>query len=241
VRKEGTKGMTKETHQSERTETTVAGSATGHKQRLWLAVLLGGVLFVLVAVNVLVYFTNAKHQTAIPPASASDAPYQGTELGAVPAPNFQLVDQMGAKVALQNLRGHPVVLTFLYTNCPGPCPITAEKLHAAAQELGAQANQIQWLAVSVNPTTDTPRSAAAFVKAHNLTGRLHFLLGSTTQLQPTWKAYNISVQPMQGNRMQMNHSVGVYLINAQGREKTYFSASFTPDLLATDLRVMLKQ
>src|SRR5947207_2035508 len=84
-------------------------------------------------------------------------------------------------------------LTFLYTHCPGPCPLMAEKLRSTAELLGTQANQVTWLAVSLDPKEDTPASATAFVETHRLTGQLHYLLGTRAELEPTWKAYAIGV------------------------------------------------
>ena len=194
--------------------------------------LLGAALLTLLGANILVSMSRTSAQT--PPAS----PFQGTDLGATPAPLFQLVDQNGTSIALQHLHGHPVVLTFLYTTCPGPCPLTAEKLHAAAQSLGSQADRVQWLAVSINPAGDTPALAKTFVAAHGLTGTLHFLLGSQAQLAPIWKAYAVSSQAPQGG--QIIHTVGVYIIDAQGRERAYLDAGFTPRMLAADLHTLLQ-
>lgn len=115
----------------------------------------------------------------------ANAPYQGTDLGGVPAPDFRLVDQTGTVMTLSHMRGRPVVLTFLYTHCPGLCPLMAEKLRSTAQLLGAQANQVTWLAVSLDPKADTPASATTFVETHRLTGRLHYLLGTRAELEPT--------------------------------------------------------
>lgn len=169
---------------------------------------------------------------------------QGTDLGATVAPAIQLVDQSGASVSLKQLRGHPVVLTFLYTHCPDVCPLTAEKLHAAAAALGPQAKQIRWLAVSIDPQGDTPASATAFAAAHHLTGQLHFLLGTAAQLQPIWQSYFIAVQAQlnaQTGAMTIDHSIGVFLIDGQGRERVYLDNSFTPAMLTSDLRLLNAQ
>jgi protein SCO1 len=193
--------------------------------------LLGAAFLTLLGANAWIYFTHT-------PMHQPSSSFQGTELGATPAPTFQLVDQNGTPIALQQLQGHPVVLTFLYTTCPGPCPLTAEKMHTAVQMLGAQARQVTFLAVSVNPTGDTPSLAKTFVATHRLTGILHFLLGKQSELEPIWKSYAVSSQAAQGG--QMIHTVGAYIIDAQGRERVYLDAGFTPGMLATDLHMLLK-
>lgn len=166
----------------------------------------------------------------------------GIDLGRDPAPNFTLVDQDGVPVSLEAQRGHPVVLTFLYTHCPDACPLTAEKLRTAAQSLGARAADVRWLVVSIDPVGDTPADATKFVAAHHLTGRVHYLLGAQNQLQPIWGAYHIAVQPGQDAQAQVRsvvHSLGLYVIDGQGRERMYMDQSFDPGDLAGDLRVLL--
>ncbi|HEY7123510.1 MAG TPA: SCO family protein [Ktedonobacterales bacterium] len=175
--------------------------------------------------------------------SSPSAPsLQGTDLGSLPAPTFQLVDQTGATIQLSELKGHPVVLTFMYTHCPGPCPLLASKLYKASQTLGKQAQQVEWLAVSLDPHGDTPASATQFVAVHQLQGRLHFLLGTTTQLEPVWKAYFQTVESLpnaQGTGSTLMHSVGVFLLDQQGRERVYLNDSLNPQMLAADLHTLL--
>ncbi len=166
----------------------------------------------------------------------------GIDMGREPAPSFTLVDQNGAPVSLEAQRGHPVVLTFLYTHCPDACPLTAEKLHAAEQSLGTRAADVRWLVVSIDPAGDTPAAASEFVAAHHLTGQVHYLLGSQSQLQPIWSAYHIAVQPGQDAQAQVRsvvHSLGVYAIDGQGRERVYLDQDFDPAGLASDLRILL--
>ncbi len=166
----------------------------------------------------------------------------GIDMGSDPAPGFTLVDQNGAPVSLEAQRGHPVVLTFLYTHCPDACPLTAEKLHAAEQSLGPRAADVRWLVVSIDPEGDTPADASKFVAAHHLTGQVHYLLGSQSQLQPVWSAYHIAVQPGQDAQAQVRsvvHSLGVYVIDGQGRERVYLDQDFDPAGLTSDLRALL--
>ncbi len=162
----------------------------------------------------------------------------GTDLGGTSAPGFALTDQTGAHITLGALRGRPVVLAFFYTHCTDDCPLTAEKFRSASSQLGAQAGQVAWIAVSIDPVGDTPASATAFVRAHGLQGRLDYLLGTQQQLAPIWQAYHISVAP--GANGEIDHTPVVYLLDRQGRERILLDdATFTPGQLANDLRAFL--
>ncbi|WIG57410.1 MAG: hypothetical protein OJF49_000154 [Ktedonobacterales bacterium] len=166
----------------------------------------------------------------------------GIDLGSAPAPAFSLVDQSGATISLDQLQGHPVVVTFLYTHCPDACPLTAEKLHAAAQSLGPKASKVSWVIISIDPVGDTPTAASQFLAAHHLDGEAHYLLGTQAQLQPIWDAYHIAVSPNsddgQAQVSGISHSVGVYILDAQGRERIFLDAEFAPSTLASDLRAL---
>src|SRR6516162_1458068 len=82
---------------------------------------------------------------------SSQSGLQGTDLGSMPAPTFQLKDQFGNSISLAQFKGKPVVLTFLYTHCPDVCPLTAEKIHTAMQSLGSNAQNVAVVAVSMDP------------------------------------------------------------------------------------------
>src|SRR3954452_22084096 len=143
--------------------------------------------------------------------------------------DFALADQDGRRVALRDLRGRVVVLTFLYTTCKDTCPITAEQIENAMDRLG---HDVPVLAISVDPAHDTPALAKRFLVARRLTGRMSFLLGTRRELAPIWKAY--AIQP-QGKGFE--HSAYVLLLDRTGRQRVSWPISrLTPEGLAHDLR-----
>ncbi len=175
---------------------------------------------------------------------ASAPKLQGSDLGSVPAPDFSLRDQTGQTVTLQSLRGKPVVITFLYTHCPDVCPLTADKLHKAATMLGKDADNAAWVAISVDPLGDTPASATQFVAAHQMTGKLHFLLGTSQELSPIWQNYAILVQSQLEEQQGTNtimHSFGVFILDKSGNERIYLNDQFDPAVVAADLRALIAQ
>jgi len=165
---------------------------------------------------------------------------QGTDLGATPAPNFRLTDQYGKQVSLADLKGKPVVLTFLYTHCPDICPLTAEKLHTALQGLGQQAQQVGIIAVSTDPKGDTEAAALNFSQAHNMQNSWHYLIGSQSQLSPVWSDYHIYAQAGQ-KTMTVSHSTGLFIIDKQGNERVFLGDDFTPAQVTANLKTLLKQ
>ena len=181
--------------------------------------------------------------------SACSAPVQlkGTDLGKEPAPDFQLTDQNGTSVSLTGLRGKVVVLTFLYTHCPDVCPLIAEHLRATNEQLGDAANQVAFVAVSIDPANDTPAAIRTFDEAHRLRGSLIYLNGTPEQLEPVWKAYYIGVSgdtspsSMATHPELLSHSSRVVVIDKAGKQRVNLGSDFDPADLAYNVRALLKE
>jgi protein SCO1 len=76
-------------------------------------------------------------------------------------PDFTMTTQEGRTLALSELRGKAVVLTFIYTRCPLPdfCPLMDRKFKELAEKVDAipgRAEQVRLLSVSFDPEHDTP-------------------------------------------------------------------------------------
>ncbi|MBV8316989.1 MAG: SCO family protein [Planctomycetaceae bacterium] len=76
-------------------------------------------------------------------------------------PDFTMTTQEGRTLALSELRGKVVVLTFIYTRCPLPdfCPLMDRKFKELAGKVDAmpgRAAQVRLLSVSFDPEHDTP-------------------------------------------------------------------------------------
>jgi protein SCO1/2 len=171
---------------------------------------------------------------------AQEAVSSGVDLGGAPAPAFRLTDQLGQSVSVASLKGHPVVLTFFDSVCPhADCSLMAEYINWTAQHLGAQASDVEWVAISVDPWHDTPTTAKAFLQSRQVTLPMRYLLGSLDQLTPIWNAYHM--QAIEQNDGVVIHTTGVYVLDAQGNERLYLDEGFDPQALAAYLQEMLSQ
>src|SRR5439155_7968242 len=73
-----------------------------------------------------------------------------------PAPPFTLTSQDGVPVALADLRGKVVALTFIYTACPDVCPTLTQKMVDVQDALGADfGTKIAFVSISLDPERDT--------------------------------------------------------------------------------------
>lgn len=149
----------------------------------------------------------------------------------MPVANFRMRDQDGKVATLSEYRGKPVVVTFLYTTCEDTCPLTAQQIRGALDELG---HDVPVLIFAVDPPRDTPQRARRFLGEQRVTGRMRFLLGPREELERQWKAYGI--QPQEDG---LEHSAYVVLLDGTGRQRIGFPAGqLTPEALANDLRLL---
>jgi protein SCO1/2 len=158
-----------------------------------------------------------------------------------PAPPIDLKNYLGQRVTIGQYRGKVVLVTFLYTHCPDVCPLIATNLHAAQTRLGAAARNVRIISVSVDPRGDTPKTVADFLRVHDMTGRMQYLLGSAKQLGRTWKAWNVGSEKDASSPEFVAHSALVYGISASGKLTTVYPANFKPADIAHDVPLLAKR
>jgi len=147
------------------------------------------------------------------------------------APDFELRDEQDRAVSMRALRGQPVVVTFLYSHCEDTCPITAQTIRGALDDLG---HDVPALAISVDPPNDTPASARKFLAQQRASGRIRFVLGTRAQLRPIWNGYGVTPQ-----RVTEEHVAHIALVDARGFQRVGYPISqATPERLAHDLRLL---
>jgi protein SCO1/2 len=195
--------------------------------RLRLALFIAGLLALTAVAGVLLFAVGERTTSgerfagAVRPASIPPAP-------------FGLRDEQGKLVRLQDLRGRPAVVTFLYTTCRDTCPLTTQQIRAALDELG---HDVPVIAVSVDPQNDTARRARAFTLKQQMTNRMHWVLGDGAQLQRLWNAYG--VQPQTD---RLDHSASTVLLDRTGRQRVGFATDvLTPEGLAHDIALLERE
>ena len=136
---------------------------------------------------------------------------------AEPAPDFALVDQDGKPVALADLRGKTLLLDFVYTHCPGPCPILTGRHVAVQRALPAElAERVRFVSISLDPERDTPEALRSYASARGADlARWSFLTGEADVVADVLQRYGVGAKP--GKNGEIDHLVITYLIDREGR------------------------
>ena len=166
------------------------------------------------------------------------SPYEGAVRPKAPPGEFALRDQDGKLVTLADLRGKVVVLSPTYATCDETCPVVAQQIRGALDDLSdSERARIRAFALSVDPANDNPDSAQEFLLERRLRGYLDYLLGTRRELQPVWREYGFAPQTD-----AQEHNSYVVLLDGAGRQRVGFPANFlTPEALAHDLRLLVRE
>jgi protein SCO1/2 len=77
-------------------------------------------------------------------------------------PEFQLTDQTGKSISLQDLKGKIWAANFIFTRCKGPCPITTLQMQELHTKLKKARGDVALVTFTVDPEYDTPEILKTF-------------------------------------------------------------------------------
>jgi protein SCO1/2 len=146
----------------------------------------------------------------------SDVSAAGTDVRS-PAPDFSLIDQNGDVLGLSDLRGKAIVLDFIFTNCPGPCPILTGTHVQLQRSLPPDLRDAtHFVSITIDPKRDDPEALRNYAKARGVDpSDWSFLGGAPDEVEAVVGAYGIAV--LGGSHGEMNHQLATYLIGPDGR------------------------
>lgn len=155
--------------------------------------------------------------------------------------DFSLSDHDGKPAKLADFRGKVVVVFFGFTHCPDVCPTTLAELSAALKLLGADAQRVQVVLITVDPARDTPDVLASYVTAFDAS--FLGLSGTPEQISEVAREFKVIYQKVEGRaagQYSMDHSAGSYIFDPQGRLRLYVSYGQGPEVFAHDIAELLK-
>jgi protein SCO1 len=161
--------------------------------------------------------------------------------GQRPAPDFALRDQDGHPVSIAAYRGQPVIVTFIDPLCRNLCPLEAQVLNQAEQQMPAS-QRPAILAVSVDVYADTRADLLQDVREWHLVPQWRWAVGRPAELAAAWRRYEIGVsvvtKHIAGTTIHyITHTEGAYIIDASGHERALFLWPFYPQ----DVKRVLRQ
>ena len=150
-------------------------------------------------------------------------------------PDLKLVRDDGKQVTLaQEMNdGRAVVLNFIFTTCSSFCPLSSQTFGEFQRELGASAEQVHLMSISIDPEQDTPARLREY--AHKFgagPGWQHYTgtLAASVAAQRAFDAYRGA---------KMSHTPLTLLRAADGKTWRRIDGFVTPDELIGQYRQLL--
>jgi protein SCO1/2 len=109
-------------------------------------------------------------------------------------PDVRLVRDDGKKVQLASELddGRPVILNFIYTTCPGICPVMSAVFSEFQGKLGADREKVHMVSISIDPEQDTPPRLRAYAAKWSAGRQWQHYTGTveaSIQVQKAFDAY----------------------------------------------------
>jgi protein SCO1 len=132
-------------------------------------------------------------------------------------PSFELTDHNGRPFSSAALSGRPYAVFFGFTHCPDVCPTTLLEMSNILQRLGADADRLKVVFVTVDPERDTPEQLRQYLDSFD--PRIIGLTGSEQEIAAAakgWNAFHNKIPEGDGSYTVV-HSAYVYLMDRNNR------------------------
>jgi protein SCO1 len=170
----------------------------------WIQTIMSGLVGFAVALLFVAFFVSA-HESG-----------QGARVVPVGGP-FTLVDDTGAPVTERTLLGKPLAMYFGYTFCPDVCPTALLDLSHWIQELGPDADKINYVFVTIDPRRDTPALMHNYLSSFDK--HIRGFTGTSDEIAAIAREYHVYYKriPTDNGGYVMDHSTIIYLMGPDGR------------------------
>jgi protein SCO1 len=133
-------------------------------------------------------------------------------------PLTSLTNHLGEKVTNDAFDGQYRLIYFGFTYCPAICPTELQKISLALKNLGADADSITPIFITVDPARDTVEKMKDYVGLFH--PRLVGLTGTQSEIDGVLKEYKVYAAKVEDPKMSdytMDHSSFIYFIAPDGR------------------------
>ena len=139
-------------------------------------------------------------------------------------PAFELVNQDAQPFGSAQLMGKIWIADFIYTTCPGPCPIISTRMSELQKPL--EKTDIHLVSFSVDPEKDTPEMLRGYAeKLHAQPARWDFLTGSRDAIWALMRdSFKLTILDGGDEEGSLTHSPHLVLVDRHGTIRGYYDA-----------------
>lgn len=153
--------------------------------------------------------------------------------------HLDLINGDGNKVTERDFAGRYMLVYFGYTHCPNICPTTLLMVGNAMGRIGAKANKVTPVFITVDPARDTAPVMGAYVKHFGT--RMVGLTGTEEQVHQVAASYKVYYSKIENENSALgymvDHSSFIYLMGPNGKYITHFPPNVSEEALAEGLNL----
>jgi protein SCO1/2 len=158
------------------------------------------------------------------------------------APEFTLTKQDGKRLALKDLRGKVLAITFIFVSCADTCPLLTAKMAGIQNRLGSNFGpKVYFVSITVDPERDTPEVLNQYAEGHKANSAgWAFLTGTPAEIREVAKRYGIFYKKTP--RGDVDHTFLTSLVDQNGTLRVqYMGVKFNPDEMLRDLQSLVME
>lgn len=229
----------------------MADQPAGKTPSINIWVIVGTILVIVVggAVILLALANRPGNSTTVNPSNSGAAIIEGEAFTGVepvnppkPLQAFTLTNQDNEPFSLSDLRGKMALMLFGYTHCPDVCPLTLLNYKQIKEALGDQADDVEFVFISVDGERDTPEVMKDYIGRFDpafigLTGDEETLL----RIGEDYNLYFAKRGDMAGSsdNYLVDHNSNTYLVDRDGNLVALYLYGTEAEVIAEDIRARL--
>src|SRR5262245_58850840 len=160
-----------------------------------------------------------------------------------PAPDFALIDQHAKPLAMKDVKGQVLLVSFVFTTCTGSCPATTQRIvlaHDALAKRGLLKRGVRLLSISLDPVRDTPEVLRGYMKLYGIEGEhWSFLTGPPADVMKVYTAWGMWAKPAAGGKL--DHPSRIFLVDRRGQIREVYNLDFLrPQWVVEDVELLLR-
>lgn len=154
---------------------------------------------------------------------------------------IRLTDQDGKPFDSASLAGKPYAVFFGFTHCPDACPTTLSEIARTEDELGAPANELTTVFVTVDPERDTPAVLKEYIS--NFSTNTVALSGTPEQVAEVAKEFRVYYKkvPTSDGGYTMDHTAVLYLMGRDGAFRDVIAYSEEHERFVAKIKRLLEE
>jgi len=164
--------------------------------------------------------------------------------------NYNLINQEGEDVVFPEIiKGHIIVMGFIYTHCPDICPMTTHNMYLTQKKLKEDGiDDVKFVALSFDPDRDLPEVLRKFAEIRELDFKSWTLLtGDRTTVNELLKRFDVRAIKTDENldedgilEYSMMHTDRISLIDENGRlRKNYKGSTLNIEEIVNDIKTLM--